>query len=389
MRHLPDLHREHRKDGRSVIVVTTTLTGSILTPDGWCRGRIVFDARIRTVEGQPAEPAPPYLLPGFVDLHVHGGGGADVMEGEAAVRRVAAFHARHGTTSLLATTVTAPPEELEAAFRGIARAMASPEEGVARIRGVHLEGPFISPQALGAQPPHTLPPDPDLVRRLAAIAPIRVATVAPETDPDDRLLAAFTEFGTRLQIGHTRCSYARARAALAAGYAGFTHLFNAMSSCAHRDPGAAAAALAHAEWAEIIPDLAHVDPGMILVARRAVPGLYGVTDAVAAAGMPDGPYRLGTHRIEKRGGTVRLADGRLAGSVLTMDRALRNLVAIGLPLDEAARRLSTLPAAYLGLADAGRLAPELAADLVELDGDLRLRAVHVAGHRVVPATDGG
>ena len=385
---MPGLHRGRRRDRRSIIVATTTLAGSILTPDGWCRGRIIFDGRIRAVEGEPAEPAPPYLLPGFVDLHVHGGGGAEVMEGEAAVRRVAAFHARHGTTSLLATTVTAPPEALEAAFRGIARAMASPEEGAARIRGVHLEGPFISPEALGAQPPHTLPPDPDLIRRLAAIAPVRVATVAPETDPDDRLIAAFAEFGTRLQIGHTRCSYARARAALTAGYAGFTHLFNAMSGCAHRDPGAAAAALAHAQWAEIIPDLAHVDPGMILAARRAIPGLYGVTDAVAAAGMPDGPYRLGPHRIEKRGATVHLADGRLAGSVLTMDHALRNLVAIGLPLDEAARRLSTLPAAYLGLADAGRLAPGLAADLVELDGELRPRAIYVAGHRVAPAADG-
>jgi len=361
------------------------LEGSILTPTGWCRGRIRFDARIRAIEGTPGEPEAPYILPGFVDLHLHGGGGADVMEGEEGVRRAAGFHARHGTTSMLATTVTAAPEELETALRGIARAMAAPDPESTRILGVHLEGPFLSPEALGAQPPCTLAPDPDLVARLAAIAPLRVATVAPEIDPEGVLRTAFGRCGTRLQIGHTRCSYARAKAALAAGYAGFTHLFNAMSGCAHRGPGAAAAALAHGEWAEIIPDLRHVDVGMILAARRAIPGLYGVTDAVAAAGMADGPYRLGPHAIEKCGDCVRLADGTLAGSVLTMDRALRNLVAIGLPLEEACRRLSTLPADYLGLADVGRLAVGAAADLLELDADLRLRGVWIGGRRIDPA----
>ncbi len=361
------------------------LEGSILTPDGWCRGRVRFDTRIRAIEGTLGEPEPPYILPGFVDLHVHGGGGAEVMEGEGAVRRVAGFHLRHGTTSLLATTVTAPPGELEAALRGVARAMAAPDTEGARILGVHLEGPFLSPEALGAQPPCNLAPDPELVARLAAIAPLRVATVAPEIDPEGLLRTAFAGCGTRLQIGHTRCSYAQAKAALAAGYAGFTHLFNAMSGCHHRRPGAAAAALGHGQWAEIIPDLQHVDAGMILAARRAIPGLYGVTDAVAAAGMPDGAYRLGTHRIEKRGATVRLADGTLAGSVLTMDRALRNLVAIGLPLEEASRRLSALPAAYLGLADCGRLVTGAAADLLEFDAALRLRAVWLGGRHIDPA----
>ncbi len=384
-RHASGLHHAQRDGRRSTISGTPELEGSILTPAGWCRGRIRFDARIRAIEGVPGAPEAPYILPGFVDLHLHGGGGADVTEGEEAVRRVAAFHAGRGTTSFLATTITAPTSELEAAMHGIARAMAAPDPEGARILGVHLEGPFLSPEALGAQPPHTLPPDPDLVARLAAIAPLRVATVAPEIDPEGVLRAAFARCGTRLQIGHTRCSYAQAKAALAAGYAGFTHLFNAMSDCHHRRPGAAAAALAHAEWAEIIPDLQHVDAGMILAARRAIAGLYGVTDAVAAAGMPDGPYRLGSHRIEKRGTTVRLVDGTLAGSVLTMDHALRNLMAIGLPLEEASRRLSALPAEYLGLADRGRLLVGAAADLLEFDTDLHLRAVWIGGRRIDPA----
>ena len=237
----------------------------------------------------------------------------------------------------------------------------------ARIIGAHLEGPFISPDALGAQPPFAIPPDLPLLEELAALAPIRVATYAPEIDPAGELLAAFRRLGTRAQIGHTTCTYAQARAALAAGAAGFTHLFNAMSGLHHRRAGAVGAALALAQSAELILDLHHVEEGAALAALRAIPRLHCVTDAVAAAGMPDGEYHLGAHTIVKRGDIVRLADGSLAGSVLTMDRALRNLLRLGLPLAEAARRCSTLPADYLGLADRGQLVPGAAADLVVVD----------------------
>ncbi len=356
--------------------------GRILTSSGWRLGRIRFDAVIRAIEPLSGVSAERLLLPGFIDLHVHGGGGADVMEGEEASRRMAAFHARHGTTSLLATTVTAPPDDLRRALAGIRRAMRTPEAAAARILGVHLEGPFLSPARLGAQPPHPLPADPDLVRELHRVAPLRVATYAPEVDPDDRLLAAFREIDCRAQIGHTDCPYARARAALAAGASGFTHLFNAMSGLRHRGAGAVAAAFAHGAWAEIIADLQHVEAGAVRAAHRAIPGLYGVTDAVAATGMPDGEYALGRHRIRKKGGRVELADGTLAGSVLTMDRALRNLVEIGLSLEDAACRLSTLPARYLGVADRGRIEPGLAADLVLLDRRLEPQAVWVEGRPV-------
>jgi N-acetylglucosamine-6-phosphate deacetylase len=163
---------------------------------------------------------------------------------------------------------------------------------------------------------------------------------------------------------------------------GFTHLFNAMSPLRHREPGMVGAALAHAQHAEIIPDLMHVHPGAIRAALRAIPGLYVVTDATAAAGMPDGDYRLGTHTVCKCQGGVRLADGTLAGSALTMDQALRNLVDIGLELDDAARRLSTFPAAYLGDAARGAIARGRAADLVALRPDLQLESVHVEGEAI-------
>lgn len=352
--------------------------GDILTQGGWVRGRIVFGARIDTIEGRAVEtPRPPFILPGFVDLHCHGGGGADVMEGADAVRRAACLHAAHGTTTFLPTTVTAPVEAIGDALSGIADAMRRGEG--ARIAGAHLEGPFLNPGKLGAQPPHAISGDAALFTRWAGIVPVRVATVAPEA-ADEALAAAMARAGTRAQIGHTLCDYALAAARLSAGW-GITHLYNAMSPCAHRGNGAAGAALAHADYAEIIPDLLHVEPGAILAARRAIPNLYGVTDASAGAGAPDGTYPLGAHRATKHGEAIRLADGTLAGSCLTMDRALRNLVRIGLPLAEAVRRLSTIPADWIGAQEAGRLAPGLPADLTCFDETLTLLETLIGGDR--------
>jgi N-acetylglucosamine-6-phosphate deacetylase len=355
------------------------LEGRLLGPEGWTQGRLRFGAAITSIERIRAAVPERYVVPGFIDLHVHGGGGADVMAGEAAVRRMAAFHARHGTTALLATTVTAPVSTLEVALAGIADAIATPRSGTARILGAHLEGPFISPKALGAQPPFAIPPEPAAVEALCASGAIRVATVAPEVDPDGWLLRHLLALGVRVQIGHTVCSYAEAKRALAAGASGFTHLFNAMSGVQARSPGAAGCALAHGDWAELILDRLHVEDGAIRAALRAIPGVYGVTDAVAASGMPDGIYELGSHRIRKSGNAVRLADGGLAGSVLTMDLALQNLLALGLPLIEAARRLSSVPAAYLGLEERGRLIPGAAADIVVVDAKGHVEAVFVEG----------
>ena len=363
-------------------MTTTHLDGRILTPDGWRAGRLSFAATIEELVPRAQVPAERLILPGFVDLHVHGGGGADCMAGEAAVRRVASFHARHGTTSLLATTVTAPAAELRAALGGIGAAARQRSPGEARVLGCHLEGPFISPQALGAQPPFAIAPDLALFDALAALAPIRVATIAPEIDPDHALLRRLSEHGVRAQLGHSRASCAEAEAALAAGAAGFTHLFNAMTGLHHRAPGMVGAALARAQHAELILDFQHVAPAAARAALRAIPGLYGITDAVAAAGMPPGEYRLGRHPVIKDGACVRLRDGTLAGSTLTMDQALRNFMSLGLPLAAAARRLSEVPAGYLGLADCGRLVPGARADLAVVDEQGHLLEAYVEGEPI-------
>ncbi len=366
---------------------STIAEGHLLTPHGWLRGGLrLDDGRITSIDGTPVDEAAvrasplPLLLPGFIDLHVHGGGGADTMDGGDAALTVARCHAQHGTTALLATTMTAPRAEIEAALHAVAPLCRARPSGSARVLGVHLEGPYINPGRLGAQPDFACTATVDEVLALHAIAPLRLVTIAPELPGHLALIVALRERGLQVQIGHSAGSYDDGVAALRAGASGFTHLFNAMTGLHHRAPGLVGAALAHADFAEIIPDLLHVHPGAIHAALRAIPHLYCVSDATAGAGMPDGAYRLGRQTVHKCLGAVRLADGTLAGSALTLDQALRNLVSIGLTLQDASSRVSALPAAYLGLGDRGRLQAGAWADVVVLDpATLQLQQVWVEG----------
>jgi N-acetylglucosamine-6-phosphate deacetylase len=358
------------------------LRGNILTPDGWVNGTLHSTGRIGAIDGRPADPGAngdDYIIPGFIDLHVHGAGGRDIMQGGDAPQVIAAMHAKHGTTSLLATTMTAPPEDIVAALDAIGAACAAPRAGSARILGVHLEGPYINSAKLGAQPAFAREATMAEVMELNRHAPLRLITVAPEIPGHLELVKAIAETGIRVQIGHTTGSYEDGVAALEHGAAGFTHLFNAMNGLHHREPGMVGAALAHAQYAELIPDLLHVHPGAIKVALRAIPHLYCVTDSTAATGMPDGEYMLGRQVVHKCMGGVRLPDGTLAGSTLTMDQALRNLVGIGLDLADASRRVSTYAADYLGETERGRLAPGCHADMVVLGRDLQIKSVYIEG----------
>ena len=366
-----------------------SLHGHILTPQGFVHGLLRHaGGRIAAIEGKPVDEAQarastlPLLLPGFIDLHVHGGGGHDTMGAGDAALHIARTHARHGTTALLATTMTAPLGEIETALRALAPLCHARPAGTARVLGVHLEGPYINPGRLGAQPDFAITATLADVLALHALAPLRLVTLAPELPGHIELIVALRAQGFVVQIGHSAGSFEDGVAALAAGATGFTHLFNAMTGLHHREPGMVGAALAHAERAEIIPDLLHVHPGAIRVALRAIPGLYCVTDSTAAAGMPDGDYRLGRHTVTKCLGGVRLPDGTLAGSTLTMDQALRNLVGLGLSLAEASRRTATIAAVHLGLADRGVLAPGAWADVVVLDASLQLQRVLIEGEEI-------
>jgi N-acetylglucosamine-6-phosphate deacetylase len=369
--------------------MTAPLSGRILTPSGWHDGTLEFtdQGRVGAIHAEPVPPGPAerYLLPGFIDLHVHGGGGADIMEAGDAVATVARSHAQHGTTSLLATTMTAPHIDIVAALTDLGHACKHRSPGGARLLGVHLEGPYINPAKLGAQPAAAREAVWAEIDAYCRLAPVRLLTLAPEIAGHQDFIRELVSKGIIVQLGHSLASYEQGVTALKNGAAGFTHLFNAMSGLHHREPGLVGAALAHAEYAEIIPDLLHVSPGAMLVAFRAIPRLYCVTDSTAAAGMADGEYRLGSQCVTKCMGGVRLADGTLAGSTLTMDQALRNLVGIGLELADAAKRLSTYPADYLGLTERGRLEPGAWADLVVLDQNLQLQEVYVEGERIALA----
>jgi N-acetylglucosamine-6-phosphate deacetylase len=363
--------------------------GCIVTPRGFVAGRLEHvEGRITRIEGnalrddRARDEAQSFVLPGFIDSHVHGGGGADTMQGGDAIDRIARLHARYGTTAFVATTMTAPLSDVDHALRGLGHACRERTPGSARVLGVHLEGPYINPRKLGAQPDFVRPASIDEVLALHAIAPILLITLAPELPGNLDIIPALRAAGFRVQIGHTLASYEDGVAALEQGAGGFTHLFNAMSGMHHRTPGIVGAALAHARYAEIIPDLLHVHPGALNVAFRSIPRLFCVTDSTAAAGMPDGEYQLGSHRVRKCMGGVRLADGTLAGSTLTMDQALRNVVVLGLPLREASLRVSTYAADYLGLADRGRVDVGCHADLAVLDRDLALQRVIVEGQEI-------
>jgi len=371
------------------------IEGDIVTPQGVIQGHLDIEgSRIEAVVGtaidaaRAGEGGRPILLPGFIDTHVHGGGGRDTMEGGDAIDAIARRHVRHGTTALLATTMTAPIGEIEEALRALGPVCRERGAQSARVLGTHLEGPYINPDRLGAQPAHAIPATLAEVLRLNAIAPIKVLTLAPEVPGHLALIGPLRDAGIRVQIGHSNGSYDDGVAALRAGAAGFTHLFNAMSALHHREPGMVGAALAHAEHAELIPDLLHVHPGAIRAALRCIPGLFCVTDSTAAAGMPDGEYRLGEHTVQKCLGGVRLADGTLAGSALTLDQALRNLIdKVGLSLPEASRRVSTAAAEYLGLTDRGRLSAGAWADVVVMDEALNLQRVFVEGEEIDVVAD--
>ena len=316
------------------------------------------------------------LLPGFIDVHVHGGDDADAMDADAdALRRMARFHARHGVTALLPTTWSAPPGALEAAVRAIAAAV-GPVEGGATIVGAHLEGPWINPARAGAQDPAGIrPPDVAEARHLIGIAPgaVRLVSLAPEMPGAGEVIGECTARGVVVSAGHTEANWEQMQAAVRRGVRHVTHTFNAMAGLGHRDPGTVGAALALPELrCELIADGHHVHAGaMAVLARAKGPGgVILISDAVRAAGLPEGAVDLGGRPAQHCCGAVRLADGRLAGSVLTLDVAVRNFAAAtGWDWPDLARAAAGNAAEALGLSTKGRLARGLDADLVLVGAD--------------------
>lgn len=319
------------------------------------------------------------LAPGFVDVHVHGGAGCDVMHADA--RQLEAFRlhlARHGVTGFLATTMSAPwPQVLEA---------------VRRLRGfslgLHTEGPFISPQRPGIHPvENLLLPTLERLDQLweACDGQLKLVTVAPELAGAIEFIQAARARGVRLSLGHSDADFAQAKAGFEAGGSNVTHTFNAMRPLHHRDPGLLGFALSDREhYAEIIADGEHVDPSLVamFVRLKGIDRAILVSDGISATGCPEGKYVLGTLTVDVANGRCMLG-GHLAGSVLTLDRAVRNVAHYtGWPLAMAAQLASRNPARMLGLERKGQLAAGSDADIVVLSPQGNVVATYIGGEKV-------
>lgn len=368
-----------------IITAPLVLTPARALAPGWVE--VVGDSIVAVGAGTPEAPVDVpltgTLVPGFVDTHVHGGGGASFDAGTAAAAAtVAEAHLAHGTTSMIASLVTMSHQDMDRAVRELALLVRG-----GRLAGIHLEGPWLSPKHRGAHDPALLEhPTPQRIAQVLALGDgtIRMVTIAPELPGGLDAVAHLASSGVVAAVGHTDATYEQAAQALASGATAGTHLFNAMTPLNHRAPGAVGALLDSDAVVELICDGVHLHPATIRIATDVARDRFVlVTDAMAAAASADGNYRLGPLDVFVREGVARLADGTIAGSTLTMARAVQFCVSVvGLPLEVVLPAATSRAAAHLGLSRVGSLAPGYFADLLELSADLDVTRVMRRGNWV-------
>ncbi|QYF73978.1 N-acetylglucosamine-6-phosphate deacetylase [Cryobacterium sp. PAMC25264] len=321
------------------------------------------------------------LAPGYVDIHTHGGGGSSFNDADTAlaVAQITATHLAHGTTTMMASLVTVPLHEFVRTVSALAGLV---EQGV--LAGIHLEGPWLSPAHRGAHDENLLrTPDAESVDRLmrAGRGTVRMVTIAPELEGGLAAVRKIVGYGAVAAVGHTDANYDVTREAIAAGATAGTHVFNAMRQIHQREPGPALALLEDPSvFAELIADGVHLHPAIVRFIVGSPSRAVFVTDAMAAAGADEGAYKLGGLDVSVADGQARLADGTIAGSVLTLSNAVRYAVhTAGIPVDVAVRAATQNPADMIGLVDRGRLAPGNRADVIVLDTELQVTATLQAG----------
>ncbi|NAW66473.1 N-acetylglucosamine-6-phosphate deacetylase [Photobacterium halotolerans] len=329
------------------------------------------------------------LIPALIDTHVHGGAGVDVMDGNHhALEKLSQYLARQGVGAFLATTVTAPMDDIETALRQVAHSMQQGLSG-AELLGSYLEGPYFTPQNKGAHPASLFrTANPEELDHLITVSEnsLKVVALAPEQPFALETIQHLKTRGINVMLGHTAADYSTTLAALDAGADGLVHCFNGMKGIHHREPGTVGAGLSHdSAVIELIADGHHVHPAVMKMCCRCAPDrLVLISDAMRAAGMPDGEYQLGETQVTMKDGIVRTSSGGLAGSTLSLSCAIQNMVAqAGQPLEKAVEMASLIPARLLGIDDRlGSIVPGKTASLVALNHDLQVVSTWVQGKQV-------
>lgn len=326
-----------------------------------------------------------YLAPGMIDTHIHGGGGFDTMDSSPeALNEISRVLAAHGVTSFLPTTMTMARDDIHSALENIRQAKKNGTEG-ARVLGTHVEGPFISPDYIGAQNSENLiEPEPELLRDYYDV--VEIVTMAPEVEGALELIKELNQHRITASAGHSAATYEEFQQAYQAGMDHFTHLYNAMTGLHHRRPGLVGAAFDSDATVELIVDLIHHHEAVdrFTIQAKGVDRVILVSDGMEATGLEEGEYELGGQKVIVKDGAARLESGVLAGSVLTLDQALRNLLEVtDLAIPEILRMLTLNPAKKLNLAHKlGRLKPGYQADLVLFDQNFKVQKTFVGGREI-------
>jgi len=361
----------------------------VLMGDGvFRRGAVTFGDTIEKIDVCETAGAGtgPYLIPGLIDVHTHGARGHAHSDASAgALREMAAFYAKNGVTSFLATTLTAPEDELASAMRVVAQYERPP--GCARCVGVNMEGPFLSYGKRGAHPPHLLKlPDVPMFERLFGISgsSIKLVSIAPELDGAMEFIREASKL-CHVSVAHSTADYGTAMRAFGSGATHVTHLFNGMSPFLHRDPGIVGAALDAGAFVEVICDGHHLHPAIIRTIYRLFPQrACMISDSLRCAGLPDGKYESAGMPVVLKDGKATLEDGSsIAGSAITLMQGVRIAVSLGIPLADAVTAASKHSAQAIGMeGEIGSIAPGACADLVLLDSELRVQKVFIGGTEV-------
>jgi len=356
-----------------------SLKGKIVNFDETFNGEIIFNKKIDKIIRSKSIQNEDYIIPGFIDLHCHGANGFDTMDGWNSIKKMSAYHLSNGTTSILPTTWTST---IEHTFNAL-KEFKNYKNTNTNILGVHLEGPFINPNKLGVQPPLTINPSIEFIKKLIDVAPIKVITLAPELDGMDDFIYQLDKLKINIQFGHSLADFECCAKFMNKYSIGFTHLYNAMSGNHHRSSGVLGAALELGSFAEIICDLNHVNETSIKIAKKCIKNLYAVSDSMGATGLENGIHNFFGVDIEK---TNKIAvvkkTNSLAGSVINMHDTFSNLIKLKFSLNDAVKMTSYNAAQYLKENELGYIGENKISNILVLDKTLKIKQIYLNGIKI-------